>query len=181
MTQAMLRPLPERAPLPVLDGRAPTIGGKFFFVGDHKLYLRGVSYGPFATGPHGFPFPAEETLERDFALMAELRANCLRTFTVPPRWLLDRAADHGLRVLVTIPWAQHVCFLDDKSLVAEIRGTVRAAAETCGNHPALFGFLIGNEVPPDIVRWYGPDRVHDFLRVLRDEVKECAPAALVSY
>ena len=181
MTQAMLRPLPERASAPALDDAPPAIGGKFFFVGDHKLYLRGVSYGPFAVSGHGFPFPDPPTLETDFRLMAELGVNCLRTFTVPPRWVLDRAAEHGLRVLITIPWAEHVCFLDDKALVAEIRGTVRAAGETCGNHPALFGFLVGNEVPPDIVRWYGPDRVRAFLRTLRDEVKERAPAALVSY
>ena len=177
----MLRPLPERASAPVLDDAPPAIGGKFFFLGDHKLYLRGVSYGPFAVAQHGFPFPDETTLEKDFALMAELGANCLRTFTVPPRWLLDRAAEHGLRVLATIPWAEHVCFLDQDGLVAEIRGTVRAAAETCGDHPALFGFLVGNEIPPDIVRWYGPDRVRDFLRTLRDEVKQRAPGALVSY
>src|SRR5438067_3363725 len=181
MTQAMLRPLPERPSTPALDDAPPAIGGKFFFVGDHKLYLRGVSYGPFAVSGHGFPFPDPPTLESDFRLMAELGVNCLRTFTVPPRWVLDRAAEHGLRVLITIPWAEHVCFLDDRELVAEIRGTVRAAAETCGNHPALLGFLVGNEVPPDIVRWYGPDRIRDFIRVLRDEVKERAPAALVSY
>jgi GT2 family glycosyltransferase len=181
MTHAMLRPLPERAPAAALDGVPPTIGGKFFFVGDHKFYLRGIAYGPFVDAAHGFPFPEEPTLERDLSLMAELGANCLRTFTVPPRWLLDQAGEHGLRVLVTIPWAQHVCFLDDRALVAEIRGTVRAAAETCAEHPALFGFLIGNEVPPDIVRWYGPERVREFLRSLRDEAKEQAPAALVSY
>src|ERR1043165_4466621 len=102
MTQAMLRPRPERAPTPTLeDAPAPTIGGKFFFVGDHKLYLRGVSYGPFAGAPHGFAFPDEPVLERDFALMAAAGINTVRTFTVPPRWLLDRAAAHGLRVLVT--------------------------------------------------------------------------------
>ena len=181
MIQAMLRPLPERTPAPALDDVPATIGGKFFFVGERKLYLRGVSYGPFAVSDHGFPFPDERTLERDLTLMTEVGANCLRTFTVPPRWLLDRAAAHGIRVLVTIPWAEHVCFLDRRDLMAEIRGTVRAAADACGGHAALFGFLIGNEIPPDIVRWYGPERVRDFLRVLRDVVKERAPAALVSY
>src|SRR5262245_10854792 len=181
MTQAMLRPLPERAPAPALDDTFPTIGGKFFFVGDRKLYLRGVSYGPFAPGAHGFPFPEPALVGRDLELMAEVGANCLRTFTVPPRWLLDRAAERGIRVLVTIPWAQHVCFLDRRDLIAEIRGTVRAAAETCRRHPALLGFLVGNEIPPDIVRWYGPERIHDFLAVLRDEVKQRAPDALVSY
>src|SRR5262249_26608505 len=181
MSQGMLRPLPERAQAAALDDTPPTVGGKFFFVGDHKLYLRGVSYGPFAVSGHGFPFPDERTLERDLELAVELGANTLRTFTVRPRWLLDRAAAHGMRVLITIPWAEHVCFLDRKDLIREIRGTVRAAAENCGSHPALFGFLVGNEIPPDIVRWYGPERVRDFLRCLRDEVKDRAPAALVSY
>ena len=95
--------------------------------------------------------------------MREMGANSLRTFTVPPRWLLDRAAEHGLRVLVGIPWTEHVCFLDRKDLVAKIHGTVRAAADNLGEHPALLGLLIGNEIPPDIVRWYGPERVKAFL------------------
>jgi GT2 family glycosyltransferase len=181
MTHAMLRPLPERQPAPALGDTPPTIGGKFFFVGDRKLYLRGVSYGPFAVGRHGFPFPDDATLATDLALMADIGVNCLRTFTVPPPWLLDRAAEQGVRVLVTIPWAQHVCFLDAPGMTREIRGTVRAAADTLGSHPALFGFLIGNEIPPDIVRWYGPERVRTFLRSLRDEVKAVAPSALVSY
>src|SRR5207247_8708659 len=95
MTQAMLRPLPERASLPALDGRAPTIGGKFFFIGDHKLYLRGVSYGPFAASSHGFPLPAEETLERDLGLVVEVGANYMRASSVAPRGLLDRGAGRG--------------------------------------------------------------------------------------
>src|SRR5262245_9257382 len=181
MSQAMLRPLPERAPAPALDGAPIAVSGKFFFVGDHKVYVRGVSYGPFGTSNHGFPFPAENVLETDFHLMAQMGANTLRTFTVPPRWLLDRAAEHGLRVLATIPWAEHVCFLDRKALVAEIRGTVRAAAENLRDHPALLGLLVGNEIPPDIVRWYGPERVHEFLGTLVDEIRQRAPGTLVSY
>ncbi len=177
----MLSPLPERAPALTLDGTRPTVGGKFFFVGDHKLYLRGVSYGPFAPASHGFPFPEAAVLDADLDLMASLGVNCLRTFTVPPRWLLDRAARRGIRVLVTIPWAEHVAFLDDPDLMGQIRGTVRAAADTLGTHPALFAFLIGNEIPPDIVRWHGPERIQDFLRVLAQEVKTRAPGALVSY
>src|SRR5438067_10186642 len=158
-----------------------TASGKSFFEGGSKFHLRGVRYGPFAAGSHGFPFPEKERVDRDLAQMRDLGANCLRTFTVPPRWLLDRAGERGLRALVTIPWAQHLCFLDGREGRAAVHRTVRAAAEALGDHPALFGFLIGNEIPPDIVRWYGPDRVRDFLRTLRDEVKERAPAALVSY
>src|SRR2546428_9285284 len=109
--------------------------------------------------------------------MAELGVNCLRTFTVPPRWVLDRAAEHGLRVLITIPWAEHVCLLDNKALVAEIRGTVRAAGETCGTHPALFGLLAGNEVRPANWHCNGPDLVGYFPGTHRDQVKQHAPHA----
>ncbi|MFN8543415.1 MAG: glycosyltransferase [Candidatus Binatia bacterium] len=181
MIQEISRPLPEGPDGAPMDGPAPTIYGKFFFVGDRKLYLRGVSYGPFGVARHGFPFPIEPTVERDLALMRECGVNCLRTFTVPPRWLLDRAAAHGVRVMVTIPWAEHISFLDRPEVVAEIRGTVRAAAQQLGDHPALLAFLVGNEIPPDIVRWYGPRRVQEFLRTLVQEVKQRAPHALVSY
>ena len=181
MSHAMLCPLPERAPLPSLDGTLPTVLGKFFFVGQHKLYLRGVSYGPFGVSDHGFPFPRHDTMETDFRLMRELGANTIRTFTVPPRWLLDRAAEHGLRVMVTVPWAEHLTFLDSKALTAEIRGTARAAADNLGGHPALLALLVGNEIPPDMVRWYGPERVQDFLRSLVAEIKDRSPTTLVSY
>ncbi len=181
MLDAMLRPMPERDPAPPIDGVLPTVGGKFFFIGAQKFYMRSVSYGPFATAPHGFPFPPEATIDRDFALMRECGANVVRTFTVPPRWFLDRAAAQRLRVLVTIPWLEYTCFLDDKDTLQETRGIVRAAAKTLGGHPALFGLLLGNEIPPDIVRWHGPDRVADFLRVLGDEVKQASASTLISY
>ena len=181
MLDAMLRPLPERDPAPPVDGIRPTVGGKFFFIGAQKFYMRSVSYGPFATPKHGFPFPPEATIDRDFALMRELGANVVRTFTVPPRWFLDRAAAQRLRVLVTIPWLEYTCFLDDRDTIQETRGIVRAAARTLGGHPALFGLLLGNEIPPDIVRWHGPDKVAEFLRELGDEVKQANSATLISY
>ena len=157
------------------------VRGKFFFVGDDKVPVRGVTYGPFAPDAAGYQFPAPETVERDFALMVELGANCLRVFTPPPRWLLDLAAKHNLWVLVGIPWAEHVCFLDSEAITESVRGSVREVVEACRDHPAVGGFLVGNEIPPDIVRWYGPRRVSAFLRELVGLVKQIDPAALVGY
>ena len=37
--------------------------------------------------------------------------NAIRTYTVPPRWLLDMADRHGLLVMVGIGWTDHVAFL----------------------------------------------------------------------
>src|SRR6266705_3161626 len=155
--------------------------GNFFFAGAEKVQLKGVTYGPFdprSTG-HGFPDPA--TVDRDLTLINELGANTFRTFTVPPHWLLDLAARRGLRVLVGIPWAEHVCFLDSPELPRSIRRTVERAVEGCEDHPAVAAYLVGNEIPPDIVRWYGPKRMAAFLRDLVDVVRQRDPEVLVGY
>ncbi|HYB69963.1 MAG TPA: glycosyl transferase, partial [Candidatus Bathyarchaeia archaeon] len=155
--------------------------GKFFFAGDDKVPLRGVTYGPFAPDPDGYRYPSPEVAERDLALIAELGANCLRLFTPPPRWLLDMAARRGLWVLVGIPWAEHVCFLDSDEISDSVRRAVVEVAEVCRDHPAVAAFLVGNEIPPDIVRWYGPKRITAFLRELVGLIKKVAPGALVGY
>ena len=41
--------------------------------------------------------------------------------------------------------------------------------------------MVGNEIPPDIVRWYGAPRVAGFLRELVGMVKEIDPETLVGY
>jgi glycosyltransferase involved in cell wall biosynthesis len=168
------------APL-TADSGPPTVQGKFFWTGAEKFYLRAVSYGPFSIGSHGGQFPEREMVERDFALIRELGGNAIRTFTVPPRWLLDRAEAHDVRVLIGIPWAQHVCFLDSPELCEQIRETIRQAVRDTAEHPAVFAYMIGNEIPPDIVRWYGPERIQEFLHELRRDVKAIVPSALVSY
>ena len=45
----------------------PRVAGKFFFHNGEKLFVRGVTYGPFAAGSHGALFPEREQVERDFA------------------------------------------------------------------------------------------------------------------
>lgn len=158
------------------------VRGKFFFDGDEKIFLKGVCYGPFAPSDNGgSPFPARSTVRRDFHLIRELGANCLRTFTSPPPSLLDDAADAGLAVIVGLPWAQHVCFLDDPAVVASVRAAVRAGVAVCRGHPAVLAYLLGNEIPPDIVRWQRPERVERFLEGMFQLVKELDDRPLVSY
>src|SRR5262249_50703386 len=92
------------------------VTGKFFFAGDEKFFVKGVTYGPFPVGSHGRQFPEYDVVVRDFRMMAEMGATVVRVFTVPPVWLLDRAAEVGLRVLVGLPWSQHVAFLDSRKI-----------------------------------------------------------------
>jgi GT2 family glycosyltransferase len=140
-----------------------------------------VTYGPFALSRNGAPFPEARTVELDFALMSELGVNTFRTFTPAPKWLLDKAAGYGLRVITGIPWAQHISFLDSSRTRAEIRNTIARSVRAGREHPAMFAYLVGNEIPPEIVRWYGAKRISRFLRELVDVAKTTDPDALVSY
>ena len=69
--------------------------------------------------------------ERDFRMMAETGINTIRVFTPPPIWLLDLADDHGLRMLVGVPWSQHVTFLDSPEIEREMQKVLHHAWTHC--------------------------------------------------
>src|SRR5437016_1510651 len=159
----------------VLRTSRPAVGGKFLYAGDSKLYVCGVTYGPF--GPDGsdceYGDPARAC--RDFAQMIMAGVNAVRTYSVPPLWLLDAAGEHGLRVMVGLPWEQHVAFLGDRRRSADIRRRVVGGVRACAAHPALLAFAIGNEIPAPIVRWYGHRRIEHYLRDLYGAAKDADP------
>ena len=157
------------------------VDGKFFRVGGKKFYVRGVTYGPFAPNSHGEFFPSLEQVLRDFQQIAELGANLLRVYYVPPKWFLDLALEHGLRVLVDVPWNKHLCFLDSPILREEAVQAVRQAAQSCAAHPAVFAISVLNEVPADILRWSGADAVSEFIEDLIAVVKEVEPECLCTF
>jgi cellulose synthase/poly-beta-1,6-N-acetylglucosamine synthase-like glycosyltransferase len=173
--------IPVRRLAPSNGAEKISLRGRFFFSGDEKFFLKGVTYGPFAVASHGAPFPESGTVESDFTLINELGANCIRTFTPPPKWLLDLAAASGLRVITGIPWPQHICFLDSFSTQAEIRKTIVRSVEACRGHSAVVAYLVGNEISPEIVRWHGAKQIRAFLQDLVCSAKETDPDAFVSY
>ena len=159
----------------------PHVQGKFLFEGDTKLWIRGVTYGTFRPDADGSEYHDPETVEHDFAEMASHGLNAIRTYTVPPRWLLDTAQRHGLRVMIGLPWEQHVTFLDDKKRARSIEARVRAGVRACAGHPAVLCYAIGNEIPAPIVRWYGNRRVEQYLERLYRAAKQEDPEGLVTY
>ena len=74
-------------PAPVATQRA-RIDGLRFVRGSEPFRVQGVTYGPFPPGPDGSPFPDPGRVRDDFAGMAEVGVNCIRTYHVPPEWLL---------------------------------------------------------------------------------------------
>jgi GT2 family glycosyltransferase len=159
----------------------PTVRGKSLFVGDTKLFVRGVTYGTFRLDDDGRERFDPEVVERDFEAMAENGVNAVRTYTVPPRWLLDAALRHGLYVMVGVPWEQHIAFLDDSRRDRSIEQRVREGVRACAGHPAVLCYAVGSEIPAPIVRWEGRRRMERFVERLYRAAKEEDPDALVTY
>ena len=155
--------------------------GKFLYRGREKVYVRGATYGTFRTDAGGREIYDRAVVAGDFAAMAGHGINSLRTYTVPPRWLLDLAGEHGLNVLVGIPWEQHVAFLDDRRRARSIVRRVRSGVAACAEHPAVLGYTVGNEIPAPIVRWHGRRRTERFVEQLYDAAKDADPEGLVTY
>src|SRR5438093_505519 len=171
--------LPERIARDISS--RPTVRGKFLWAGDQKLLIHGVTYGTFAANSAGEQYPERKQVERDFHRMERHSINAIRTYTVPPSWLLDLAARHCIRVMVGVPWEQHVAFLDDSSLTRSIDARVRGDVERCAGHPSVLAYAVGNEIPTSIVRWHGRARVESFIDRLGATVKDVDAAALVTY
>src|SRR5438094_8597444 len=167
---------------PVAEGPRPAVRGKFLFVGDTTFHVRGVTYGAFRPDEHDQEYRNLEAIDADFAQMAANGINAVRIpHTMPPRALLDLAAEHGLRVMVGLSAEQYVGFLIDRRGAPDVAEIVRVKVRTCAGHPALLCYALGNEIPAQIVRWLGPRRIERYLEGLSRIVKAEDADGLVTY
>lgn len=163
----------------------PEVDGKFLRFDGERFYVRGISYGTFAETDLGL-FPRRERLKEDFHAMSAVGINTVRTYTVPQPEVLDLAQEAGLKLLIGV-WWDDPRYLDPtdrgswKKMAAEARAAVEEAARSYADHPAVLGFVLGNEIPGAVVRWHGRRRVEGLLRSLYEMGKEAAPKALFSY
>src|SRR3984893_14654297 len=154
---------------------------KFFFEGERKFFVKGVTYGPFKPDAEGNHLGRPEQVDVDLALMRQAGLNVVRIYHAPPRWFLDRCAAAGMRVLITLPWAKHIEFLRQKSARDAIIKTVRATVQANAGHPAVFGYLVGNEISSAMVRWLGVQEVTEFVEKLVRIGRSIDPDVLFSY
>lgn len=157
------------------------LDGKFFRVAENPFKIQGVTYGPFAPDSEGFQFkPLKDTVE-DFSKMVAVGINALRVYTLPPGWLISAAAEAGIRLLVDIPWNPYQAFLDNRNSRRQILRELSRSASLLGNSPSIMAVSIANEIPPEVVRWHGKERVEGFLETACDAVKQVAPETLVTF
>jgi GT2 family glycosyltransferase len=166
-------------------GVGPQVDGKFLRVDGERFYVRGVTYGTFAETELGL-FPRLNRVEEDFAAMAAVGINTVRTYTVPGLEILNLAEKAGLKLLMGV-WWDDPRYLDPtdrgswQKMAFEARAAVKEAGESYAGHPAVLGFVLGNEIPGPVVRWHGRRRIEDLLLSLYETGKDAAPEALFSY
>ena len=160
---------------------AVRVDGKFLEIGDRRFLVKGVAYGTFAPDSAGTQFPDVVRLTADLSAIAAAGFNTVRTYTVPSVAILDAVAREGLRMMVGMPWPQHMAFLDDPQLMRRIRRDAMATVCELAAHPAVLMFAVGNEISPAVVRWHGRSRVERFLRSLYDDLKSAAPESVLTY
>lgn len=157
------------------------VRSKFFFEGEKKFFVKGVTYAPFAPDAEGYQFGSREQVAKDLAAIRETGANLVRIYTTPPRWFLDLCLENGIRVLFSIAWMEHVEFLNDPKVRASVEKAVVDAVREHKGHHAIFGYLLGNEIPSSMVRWLGAKRVTEFVEHLVNIARREDPRALYSY
>ena len=150
----------------------PSIDGKFLKVGEERFYIKGVTYGTFAPDENNFQFPDLKTMDNDFQQMVKSGVNTVRTYTVPSKEILDLALVHGIKLMIGLPWEQHLTFLDSNKQENQIIKRMTEATLSCEKHPAILCYAIGNEIPAPIVRWYGDKRISNFLHKIYKAVKK---------
>ncbi len=173
--------MPVQRPAPPAPWPRIRASGKFLWEGNEKFFLHGPTYGPF--GPpernHGLPDPT--IVRRDLADMRAWGANALRLYHLPPDWFLETCTELGLRLVLSIPWSDHIDFLRDRRDRRAIHQTVRDAATRLAAWPAVAVLLVGNEIPSSLVRWLGPAQVQAFLEDLIHTARTAAPQTLIGY
>ncbi len=126
-------------------GSRPRVEGKFLAVKGRRFWVRGVTYGTFLPNSRGELFPEADQVEADFEQMARAGVNTVRTYTAPPRWLMDLAHSQGLMVVAGLFWEGRECLFDDTHALDRVADGLRLEMEALAGHPALLLVCLGNE------------------------------------
>jgi glycosyltransferase involved in cell wall biosynthesis len=166
-----------------------SVDGRHLCRSGRPFRVRGVTYGSFAPRGDGAEFPEAAQLRRDLETIAGLGFNAIRTYTLPPRDLLEAAAACGLLVHVGLHYPDWRSVAGTgrsagrRVLDGGLRAVETAVARLTGRDEVL-AISVGNEVPSDLVRLHGAHGrfgVEAVLGRLVDELHAADPAQLVSY
>ncbi len=163
-----------------------TVDGKQFALGDGRFRFTGVTYGTFRPREDGARFPEHRQIKLDFEQMAERGVTVVRTYSPPPDDLIAAAADYDLRILAGVFYPDWRYLLgagrrDSRRVAREARADVIREARRLAHNEQVLGLCLGNEVPADVIRWYGTRHITRAIDELVDAVRDEDPVQLVTY
>ncbi len=148
------------------------IRGKSIYVNGKPFVIKGMFYGPWrpGTGPNGkSPYPAPTLIASDLKLIRKMNVNTI-VADDPPGYVLDLARKNHLRVLYEfyVDWWT----LGTPKFASAERSILKRVKEY-RDKPALLGWILGNEVPQQLVGTdAGERRIDDGLHGLYNAVKK---------
>jgi len=151
-----------------------------FIVDGNAFLVRGVHYGPWrpGTGPNKhYAYPNLQDIAADFELIRQTRANTVLIYD-PPDEVLDLAQQHNLKVVYVfaLDWYS-IGGADQPTMTARIVERVKRLR----SKPALLAYLLGNEVPGDVLQSRGEGPIVAGLRDLYAGVKAVDPDHPISH
>ncbi|MDB9742058.1 glycosyltransferase, partial [Akkermansiaceae bacterium] len=151
------------------------VDGKFFSIDGLRVWLRCVTYGPFPQ-----PLPVHDT---ELKRIKAAGFHAIRIYEAPTAELLEAAKTHDLLLFVGIPWQWYRVFLGgaDETYWHEGRIDFLQGLREWGSHPNVAAIYIANELPVDVVRWMGADKVRAALDALIIDLRGEFPHLLYAY
>ena len=158
----------------------PAVRGDELYLDDEPFTVKGIYYSPWrpGTGPgKHYPYPEKSLLAEDFEKLDDLNTNMIYVLesTVD---VLDLAEKHEIYVLYGF-WLDWWNILDP-DYIQEKTKEILYTVEKFKNHPALFGWVLGNEVPEYEYKAQGPE-IAEQLKTLYEKIKEIDPDNIITH
>eukprot|EP01060_Flectonema_neradi_P011771 TRINITY_DN1876_c0_g1_i5.p1 TRINITY_DN1876_c0_g1~~TRINITY_DN1876_c0_g1_i5.p1 ORF type:complete len:1584 (+),score=274.42 TRINITY_DN1876_c0_g1_i5:82-4833(+) len=144
---------PANVTIETAVGKEPKV-----LVNGNEFQMKGIGYSPILPGKRTlsqefdyFTSARSNIWKRDIPIIASMGANIVRTWswdaTKDHSSFLDKCDDHGLKVLVPFLMTQNEYpSIADPETHKQILMDWKAFVRSIKNHPALFGYMIGNEI-----------------------------------
>lgn len=166
---------PTRASSPGVEIRAREL-----LVDGRPFQVKGVHYGPWrpGTGPaREYPYPSRDAIDKDLTLIEDLHANTILVFD-PPDEVFALAEQHHLKVLYnfSLDWWS-VGGPENERLQNAVVERVKSAR----SQPALLAWILGNEIPGNVVTQRGERPIVEGLASIYRAVKRTDPRHPVTH
>jgi exo-beta-1,3-glucanase (GH17 family) len=154
----------------------------WFYVNGEKFFIKGINYTGWRPGksPHDLDKVDLELVDNDFKLIKEAGFNTIRTAGGLTPQIMALAKKHNLMVMHGIWFDKDIDYTDPKKIDYACQ-MLRDELAWAKNLDNVLCFLLMNEPPMERVRDAGKAGLENFLKKIRDAVKEIAPDKAVSF